>query len=178
MKITRWKVIAAVAVLLVGLTLAATAYTVHLVKSPDIGPVAEHADAIFVFAGEDARVDLAQQLVSDGRADVLVLSNGSASKKAAALCGQQTPVKVLCPRPEPLTTRGEARMFGELARANGWHSVIAVTGDYHVTRARLLLERCWDGAVSFAAVRWPRLAFGPLGHEVGGLAEATVERTC
>jgi uncharacterized SAM-binding protein YcdF (DUF218 family) len=178
MRITRRRVVVAVLVV-VALVAAGLAFAVHLVLAPTVGSVPDRADAIVVFAGERARVDLALELAAEGRADTVVLSNGAASRETSALCGQTAPVTVICQRPEPLDTRGEARMFAEIARDHGWHDLIAVTGNYHVSRARLLLERCWTGGTSFAAVPWPHIGLSPLLHEVGGLAQAaTVARAC
>jgi uncharacterized SAM-binding protein YcdF (DUF218 family) len=158
---------------------AGFAWVVHLVRSPSTGAIPGQADAIVVFAGEQARVVLALRLVDEGRADVLVVSDGEANPQVSGSCGQQEPVRVLCPRPDPLDTRGEARMFARLAQENGWHDLIAVTGDYHLTRARLLLDRCWDGHTTFAPVRWAHVGIGPVLHEIGGLAEAeSVQRGC
>ena len=38
--------------------------------------------------------------------------------------------------------RGEARAVARMAAARGWRSVLVVTSTYHVTRARLLFDRC------------------------------------
>ena len=166
----------AVLVLVAG---AAVAFGVRLVLDPTVGPLPDRADAIVVFAGEHSRADLALQLAADGHAGAVVVSNGAASPVTAPLCGQEQPFAVLCPRPDQLDTRGEARMFADLARQYGWNDLIAVTGNYHVARARLLLERCWNGGVTFAPVRWKHVGLSATAHELGGLIEAsTLQRSC
>jgi uncharacterized SAM-binding protein YcdF (DUF218 family) len=158
---------------------AVLAFAWHAVRSPDRRPLPDQADAVVVFAGEQARVDLARRLVDEGRSKVLVLSNGEASRATRPLCGQVEPFEVLCPTPDTLDTRGEARMFARLAQERGWSNLIAVTGDYHVARASLLLRRCLKHGSAFAAVPWPSVGWRPVLHEVGGLVEAsTLDRSC
>jgi uncharacterized SAM-binding protein YcdF (DUF218 family) len=48
---------------------------------------------------------------------------------------------VRCFRPDPYSTRGEARW----AARQGWDSLVVVTSTYHVRRTRELFERCFDG---------------------------------
>ena len=178
MRITRRRVLVGLLVVVV-VAGAVIALCVRLVLDPSVGPLPDRADAIVVFAGEHSRADLALQLAAEGRAGVVVLSNGSASPVTAPLCGQAQPFVVLCPRPDQLDTRGEARMFGDLARQHGWNDLIAVTGNYHVARARLLLERCWKGGTTFAPVSWNHVGLSATAHEVGGLIEAsTLQRSC
>ena len=126
------------------------------VYQPPVDDLPDHADAVVVFSGEIRRTRLALQLMEDGISDVLVLSLGELDPTGESLCGQTEPFVVLCPRPEMVNTRGEARMFGEMAKENGWTSIVAVTGDYHAQRARLRLSRCYDGDVAFANVNWGR----------------------
>jgi uncharacterized SAM-binding protein YcdF (DUF218 family) len=91
---------------------------------------------------------------------VLVISNGRDERWQAAnrLCTSRQRFKVVCPRPDPDTTRGEARMVAILAERRGWRSVVVVTSTYHARRARLLLRRCFDGQLQVvaAAPREPR----------------------
>lgn len=149
------------------------------------------ADAVVMFAGgRGERLEQAQQLVLDGHADLLVIPNGMAPQWPAAnrLCassdlfGGRRDIEVICPRPEPGTTQGEARLIARLAADRGWESVIAVTSSYHLRRAELLLDRCFDGAITavsahprLGVVSWPRVIL----HEWGGHLQArTLRRTC
>ncbi len=112
---------------------------------------AERADAVVVLAGaRGPRLAKALELVRDGVAPVLVVSDGwgLAWVEANRLCaGRPAAVPIVCFRPAPYSTRGEARGFARLAAAQGWRSVLVVTSRYHVARARVLFERCYDGAV-------------------------------
>jgi uncharacterized SAM-binding protein YcdF (DUF218 family) len=82
---------------------------------------------------------------------------------------------VFCPTPDPDTTRGESRAIAAVARGQGWRHVVMVTSTYHVTRARILLSRCFTGDIDAVAadpgLAVPRHA-ARIGHEVAGLAEA------
>lgn len=145
----------------------------------------DSADAMVVFAGESARVQLALQLSHDlgagGVAPVAVFPYGLNNPLVAERCGQLRPVEVLCPIPKSSNTRGEAQMFGDLARERGWRTVVAVTGDYHLARARALLTRCVGDSVeiAFVAVDWDAVAMWVYLHEVAGLGLAyTFSRAC
>jgi uncharacterized SAM-binding protein YcdF (DUF218 family) len=108
------------------------------------------ADAVVVFAGGDGeRQAEGLRLVRQGVAPVLVISDGGEPDAPRARLCRQPPagVRVYCFTPDPATTRGEARRFAELAGREGWRSLVLVTSTYHVLRAGLLLERCYDGRV-------------------------------
>jgi uncharacterized SAM-binding protein YcdF (DUF218 family) len=128
------------------------------------------ADAVVVLSGSVAdRIPRALALMRAGTAPVLVVSDGRT--EAPRLCGRRAPYRVLCFRPDPYSTRGEAEEIGRLARANGWRRVDVVTSRYHVFRARMLIERCYHGGLRIvastpslgryaygAAIEWPKLA--------------------
>jgi uncharacterized SAM-binding protein YcdF (DUF218 family) len=143
------------------------------------------ADALVVFAGESARVQLALEITdglsTGGIAPVVVFSHGLRSPLVADRCGQLRPVEVLCPVPESSNTRGEAQMFAALANERRWSNIVAVTGDYHLARARTLLTRCVDEPVdvSFVTVDWDDVALTVYVHETLGLWRAqVVDRGC
>lgn len=146
-------------------------------------PVAD-VDVIVVLAGaEKIRLDAGWKLWREGRAPTLVLSSVPSSVHAprtTVLC-RDPPLGVVCLLPAPISTRGEAGVLGRLAREQGWASALVVTSTTHVTRARLLVGRCFpgevtavgagnDGTLAFRASRLPR--------EVAGLAAAQVDRGC
>jgi len=137
----------------------------------------EHADAVVVLAGgEGERLDKAFELARDGVAPNLVVSNGP-----DRLCGGRYTFVVHCFVPNPGDTRGEAEAIGRLATKHGWHHVVLVTSEYHVTRARLLLGRCFPGTIDVSAAR---SGLGPVAmlrvivHEWGGLAAAALHEDC
>jgi uncharacterized SAM-binding protein YcdF (DUF218 family) len=136
-----------------------------------------HADAVVVLAGGDGeRLDKGLELVRDGVAPNLVVSTGPDE-----LCGARHDFAVYCFLPDPDDTRGEAEAIGRIAAREGWHHVVLVTSDYHATRARILVERCFPGTVD---VSWAHSGKGPLpllwaiGHEWGGLIETAIHQDC
>jgi uncharacterized SAM-binding protein YcdF (DUF218 family) len=142
-------------------------------SSDDVG----QADAVVVLAGGDGeRLDHALDLMDEGVARTLVASTGP-----DRLCGAQLAYEVICFLPDPSNTRGEVEQIAELAEEHGWQRLVLVTSTYHATRAELLLDRCYPGAVAVSAAAPNKSTLGWLGaitHEWGGLAEAALERSC
>lgn len=145
----------------------------------------ESADAVVLFVGGSGeRFDAALDLMAAGKASVLVVPNGQnvARARALGLCAETTDFEVLCPPIEPLTTRGEAVAIGRVAAERGWESVIAVTSSYHISRAELLLGRCFAGRIQAVGAEpdlplptWRRV----VAHEmVAHVAYRTVARGC
>lgn len=130
------------------------------------------------------RVREALRLVRRGRAPVLVVSRARDPGWAAGqeLCRGGRRFQVLCIRATPYTTRGEARTVDRLASKRHWGSLVIVTSTYHVTRARLLYRRCFDGRLDVVGAD-PEASLGEwagaIAHEWGGLAyAATLARSC
>jgi uncharacterized SAM-binding protein YcdF (DUF218 family) len=167
----------ALAVVLVPLLVVATAVaTLRLFVWPATDPV-EPADAVVVLAGgHGERLDRGLDLVHEGVAPTLALSFGPPS-----LCDGGATFDVVCFTPSPETTRGEAEAIGELARAHGWSRIVLVTSTPHVTRARVLVDRCFDGTLEVTGAT-PRTGLagwiGQIAHEWGGLADAVVDGDC
>jgi hypothetical protein len=141
---------------------------------------ARPADALVVFAGgRGERLSKALVLLQQQVAPVLVISNGRDARWQAAnqLCASRQRFEVLCPRPDPDTTRGEARMVGDLAARRGWRSVVVVTSTYHARRTQLLLGRCFDGQLQIVAAppheQWLR-TWARANVELAGLIRALV----
>jgi hypothetical protein len=103
------------------------------------------ADAVVVLGGETyiTRLRAANWLIHQYPGAVEVVS---------------TPLNVPCPnyhapeasalicfRPDPSTTQGEARAVAKLAAQHGWKSITVVTTGDQVWRARLRFSRCWSG---------------------------------
>lgn len=136
-----------------------------------------HADAVVVLAGGDGeRLDKGLQLVRAGVASTLVVSTGPDK-----LCTSRYQFEVHCFLPHPDDTRGEAEAIGRIAAQKGWHHVVVVTSDYHATRARILVGRCFSGTVDVSVARsskGPLSLLGAIGHEWGGLAEAALRQDC
>jgi uncharacterized SAM-binding protein YcdF (DUF218 family) len=137
----------------------------------------KHADAVVVLAGGDGeRLDKGLELVRQGVAHNLVVSTGPNE-----LCGTRHDFAVFCFLPDPDTTRGEVEAIGRIADREGWRHLVLVTSDYHATRARLLLERCFAGNVDVTAAhsgKGPLSLLWAIGHEWGGLIESAIHRDC
>lgn len=87
---------------------------------------------------------------------------------------------LVCVRPDPPTTRGEAQMAAELARARGLDSMAVVTTPDQTLRAQLRFSRCWDGDLLMvqAPAPWQRVV-GNVPYQVAAMAKAlVVEPAC
>lgn len=142
--------IALAAVLVLGLAVVA-GLPVYVLPSVDAVP--ERADAVLVLGPPTrARTDLGRELVREGVADTLVISvwpsdlAADPDERDVVACDEPG-MRVECFTADPGTTQGEARALADEARAEDWASVVVVTQTPHITRARLLLERCWPGEV-------------------------------
>lgn len=142
------------------------------------------ADAVVVLGpgrhGE--RFAEAMRLMRRRVAPILVVSESSRPARwplERALCARRD---AICFRARPFNTRGEAREVARLARRRRWRRLVVVTSTYHVTRARLLYERCFDGRIDVVGARpggGGREEIGLVAHEWGGLLAAlTVFRGC
>jgi uncharacterized SAM-binding protein YcdF (DUF218 family) len=155
-------------VLLVLLLAAFAAASVYLFVFARTDPPGR-ADVVVVLSGSTSdRIPRALSLMRAHTAPVLVVSDGK--METPRLCGRRTPYRVLCFRPDPYSTRGEAEAIGRLARAHDWRTVDVVTSRYHVFRARMLIGRCYHRALRMvpsdpelgrylygAAIEWPKL---------------------
>ena len=146
-----------------------------------------HADAVVVLSGgRNWRLDPALKLVERGVAPVLAISSPFEDPKwtkAHRLCRGQDgklPFRVLCFQAVPYSTRGEAETVARIARRAGWNRIVVVTSEYHVTRARMLFERCYHGALwtvgTSSPWQWLPVEWA---FETGKLfVQTTVERSC
>ncbi len=140
------------------------------------------ADAVVLFVGgRGERLETATELVEAGVAPVLVIPNGTVRRGAVTglPCDSLQRFELLCPKTASDDTRGEARVIADLAVERGWDRLVMVTSTYHVTRAELLLDRCFDGDI-VAVEASPSLSVVDLGqrvsHEWLGLVQAHVLR--
>lgn len=122
-----------------------------LFDNPVVDPPTE-SDAVVVLAPATAtgRLTYALGLMTAGYSATLVVS---APGDESSICGAHRPYRIICFRPDPVTTQGEARAIQELSRENGWRRITVVTDDSHVTRARILIARCYPYKLDMSAVR-------------------------
>jgi uncharacterized SAM-binding protein YcdF (DUF218 family) len=167
---------AAAALLLAGLAVT----TARLFVWPERGMPAR-VDAIVMLDGPGDRLRTTLTLAWAHRAPVVVISRGSTYWGHGSVCAPQIPrVKVICFRPDPATTRGEAEFAGRLAQRYHWHSIALVTTTPQDTRARLRVERCFPGSIyvvtaPFPAYEWPY----EIAYEWGATVKALVlQRGC
>ena len=144
--------------------------------------LATAVDAVVVPSGDNGdRLAAALDLMGKGMAPTLVLVGDPDFAEVARLCHSQEPFEVVCLRPSPDSTRSEARATGRLASDRGWSKLTLVTSSPHVTRARLLFDRCFHGTLTVAGSRPPPNARGreAIIHEwMGFLHARIVARGC
>jgi uncharacterized SAM-binding protein YcdF (DUF218 family) len=135
---------------------AFSALTVRLFVWPDLPPLPEHADAIVQLGGPGNRRSVALNLARDGRAPVVAISV-SDDEINTSWCeeGRLWDVPVICFKPDPYSTRGEARWIADAAQQYGWHSVILVATKDQAWRASVRVRRCFDGSLAVATARLP-----------------------
>lgn len=119
--------------------------------------VPEHADVVFVLGPPDQRMSYAEQLMQQGFAPTLAVSSpvGKDGKYEADICSAHRPYRIICFNPDPFTTQGEARALRDLSNQYGWKSANVLTAQFHVTRARVIVTRCYGGDLRMVAYRRP-----------------------
>ncbi len=145
----------------------------------------EKVDAILVLGppNVDDRAQAAYALARARYASTVVVSVESERQlQLTSACRNKNPAyQVICFQPDPATTRGEAREIGRLAEKHGWKSIIVVTSKYHVSRARLIVDRCLPGTVLMvaapgkpSATKWAY----EFAYQSGAYVKAFLHRSC
>ena len=87
---------------------------------------------------------------------------------------------IICFRPNPSSTQGEARAAADLAKKDHWTSISVVTTADQIWRARLRFSRCFTGdlrMVEAPTSAWVRL--GSVPYEMGATVKAeALQRGC
>lgn len=143
------------------------------------------ADALVVLAPPlpTGRLVYAEQLMSDGYADTLVISIAEDRNGVAPthLCQEGHTYTVLCFTPDPVTTQGEARAIQRLAEEHRWRSINVITNDFHITRARIIIRRCYSQDLQMLAARqnisWQLWVFRGV-YETAALVKAGIDKSC
>lgn len=136
-----------------------------------------HVDAIVALGGDPGqlRAGVALSLARAGYASFVIVSLGNGS----ARCPPHPPrVRVICFRPNPLDTRGEAEFVSRLAARRHWHKLIVVPERSQTTRARILFKRCTDDSLEMVPITDPitRLPLD-VAYEWAALFKALVLKT-
>jgi uncharacterized SAM-binding protein YcdF (DUF218 family) len=154
---------------------------------PRTEPVPVNADAVVVLSGgRDSRLDPALALMRRHVAPVLVISSPAQDTKwrsAQRMCNARPhayPFRVLCFEAHPFSTKGEAQAIARLAREHGWSKVVVVTSTFHVTRARMLVKRCYKGGLAMVGTSstWWRLPEEWASETGKLLVQLTLRRGC
>lgn len=143
-------------VLLVSFCLA----TARLLIWPAQGMPAR-VNAVVVLGGPGDRLGQGLELARQGRAPVLMVSEGLPFQVPGSVCAPHgVSFQVICFQPDPGTTQGEAEFVGRMARRYHWRSVALVVTPDQDTRARIRFRRCFAGQVyvvttPLSASSWP-----------------------
>jgi uncharacterized SAM-binding protein YcdF (DUF218 family) len=125
---------------------------------PQIDPL-RRADAILILGGPHyARYPFGLRLADEGWAPNVMISNpnGDRDPWLTKFCAEpHREFNLYCFSPDPSTTRGEGRELRRLASEHGWRNVIVITYLPHVSRARMILERCFDGELIMTSSSTP-----------------------
>lgn len=151
---------------------------------PQIDPL-RPADAIIILGGEGhRRYPYGFELGADGWAPDVVVSNplGTKDDWLTDFCASpHREFRLHCFVPDPPTTKGEARELRRLAEQYGWRTVIVVTFRPHISRARYILQRCYNGALimveSPARISVPKW-IGEYVYQTAGYVRAVLQRGC
>jgi uncharacterized SAM-binding protein YcdF (DUF218 family) len=115
---------------------------------PTVEPLPAHADVVLVLGPPvPERVDVAERLLAERRVDIALVSVPGEQWQwdVQSLCARSD---VICFRPDPSTTRGEARELRAEAASHGWTSAIVTTMPAHISRARTIVQRCFSGTLA------------------------------
>jgi uncharacterized SAM-binding protein YcdF (DUF218 family) len=175
----RWRFVRRWLVSLCLLLIAAVMAGLPVYVRPQIDPL-QHADAILVLGGRDYdRYPFGIGLGEQGWAPIVVLS---IDRWRTGFCATPHPhLNLRCFIPDPPTTKGEAQELHRLAANYGWRTVIVVTSRPHISRARFILEQCFDGNLvmveSPAHLSVREWAYQYV-YQTAGYARAVLEPSC
>lgn len=175
-RVRRWLVVLAV------LLIAGVVGGLPVYVWPQVDPL-RHADAVVVLGGPPPdRYPFGIQLHESGWAPMVFWSNPDASEGYTRYCARhEVDSNLHCFVPDPPTTKGEAQELRRLAAQYGWRSVIVVTFRPHVSRARYILEQCFDGELimveSPAQISFSEWAFQYM-YQTAGYVRAVFQPGC
>jgi uncharacterized SAM-binding protein YcdF (DUF218 family) len=172
------------AIFLPGLVCVVVLAGVPVYVRPQIDPL-RHADAILILGGyEYDRYRFGLELATEGWAPAVAVSNpnGPRDRWLTEYCATpHSEFELHCFIPDPNTTVGEAQELRRLATEHGWRTVIVVTFRPHISRARFILQQCFDGNLIMAAsppeISVPRWAH-EYAYQTAGYLKAVLEPAC
>jgi uncharacterized SAM-binding protein YcdF (DUF218 family) len=137
-------------------------------------------NAIIALGGDPGqrRMKSALQLANAGYATIAVISLGGDPKVRCPRAPKG--IEVICFRPNPVNTRGEAEFVARLAAQRHWHRIIVIPDRTQTTRARLLFRRCTGIDLEMVPVHddLSQLVLG-VTYEWGALIKALIfDRSC
>ena len=161
----------------VGVIVVFSVATYRLFVDPQIDPV-RRSDAVVVIAGGPLRLKKGLELVHKKIVPLLIVSVPHGAWpyqwEAPKICnGTKRSFRVVCFHPKPESTQGEARAVTRIAAERHLRSLIVVTSNFHVSRARLIMRRCFHGRLAvigtplnnpakepfWIAMEWPKLLY-------------------
>ena len=113
-----------------------------------------HADGIVALTGGAERIETALRLLESGHADLLLVS-GVAQKAALSAFAHRVDLDPAALAPVVTLGRSATSTFGNAKETASWvqqhaiHSLIVVTGNYHMPRALLELGRAMPGVTLY-----------------------------
>jgi hypothetical protein len=114
----------------------------------------QKTDVIYVIGPPtETRMAVANRMLEAGLSDTLMIS--TPSPEDYKLCDPRPDITVICVKPDPSTTQGESQDLGEMAAKHGWKSATVITFTPHITRTRVLMERCYSGDLRMVADETP-----------------------
>jgi uncharacterized SAM-binding protein YcdF (DUF218 family) len=140
-----------------------------------------NVDAIVVLGGEGPRIERGVELARAGHSDQLVISEaGGGQFHYRDICKlPPAGLTTYCFDPDPASTRGEARAIAKLAADYGWTRIIVVASTDQITRARMIIGRCYGGEIRMVDVASTDSALYRGAYEWGAMFKALViKRSC
>lgn len=186
---TAWRVAASI-IAVATVVVVVNGVAGHFVIRNATEDAVSQADAVIVLGGEhDGRESYGLSAAQAAHASALVLSNpySAADPVMSRMCSHAIgAIEVLCPRPDPSTTRGEAVMTSRLASERHWKSILIVSWRYHLPRTRLIFGQCLSGSgVAVTATAVPRAYELPMWfwqyiyfYQFAGIAKAVASGRC
>lgn len=143
------------------------------------------ADAVLILGGPlHERYPFGLALASEGFASTVVVSNPEGRRDRWLTNQCESPpagITLHCFAPDPGTTKGEGRELRRLASEYGWKTVIVVTIRPHVSRARFVIQSCFDGDLvmvpSPTRLSVPEWAY-QFAYQTAGYVRAVFEPGC